>query len=188
MGVFGTAAPQVGSSAWAQILDGEGDFNAIDPANPQNWYATSASPVAINLCTQGTACNKSGFGLPVIGNTQVDNDGYGLTGTAPWILDPQNTANLIIGTCRVWRGPGDSSAWSTSNAISPMLDTVQNSFCDGNAQLSSLAASGSPTDAPGTEREDLRRYGRQGRRRSDRGRPYLCRIGQQYFQRHPSVE
>ena len=85
----------------------------------------------------------------MIGNTQVGDDGYGLTGTAPWILDPQNTANLIIVTCRVWRGPGDSSAWSASNAISPMLDTVQNSFCDGNAQLRSLAASGSPTDAPG---------------------------------------
>ncbi len=150
MGAFGTAAPQVGSSAWAQILDGEGDFNAIDPANPQNWYATSASPVDINLCTQGTACNKSGFGLPVIGNAQVGDDGYGLIGTAPWILDPQNTANMIIGTCRVWRGPAASGAWSASNAISPMLDTVQNSFCDGNAQLRSLAASGSPTDAPGT--------------------------------------
>jgi len=150
MGAFGTAAPQIGSNAWAQILDGEGDLNAIDPANPQNWYATSASPVDINLCTQGTACNKSGFGLPVIGNAQVGDDGYGLVGTAPWILDPQNTANMIIGTCRIWRGPAASEAWGASNAISPMLDTIQNAYCAGNAQIRSLAASGSPTDAPGT--------------------------------------
>ncbi|MGC1298165.1 MAG: hypothetical protein WA869_24310 [Alloacidobacterium sp.] len=151
MGAFGTAAPQTGSSTWAQILDGEGDVNAIDPANPQNWYATSAAPVDIDLCTQGSACNKAAFGSPVIGSAQVGNDSYGLTGIAPWILDPQNTANLIVGTCRVWRGPAaNGAAWSGSNALSPMLDTVQNPYCDGNAQLRSLAASGSPADAPGT--------------------------------------
>jgi archaellum component FlaF (FlaF/FlaG flagellin family) len=151
MGAFGTSAPQVGSGAWAQILDGEGDINAIDPANPQNWYATSAAPVSINACTQGAACNKAGFGSPVIGNAQVGNDGYGLTGFAPWILDPQNTANLIVGTCRVWRGPADNGAtWNSNNAISPILDTVQNTFCNGNAQLRTLAASGSPKDPAGT--------------------------------------
>ncbi len=151
MGAFGTAAPQAGSSTWAQILGGEGDVNAIDPANPQNWYATSAAPVDIDLCTQGSACNKAAFGSPVIGGAQVGNDSYGLTGIAPWILDPQNTANLIVGTCRVWRGPAaNGAAWSGSNALSPMLDTVQNPYCDGNAQLRSLAASGSPADAPGT--------------------------------------
>lgn len=150
MGAFGTAAPQVGSNGWAQILDGEGDANAIDPENPQNWYATSAAPVDINLCTQGTACNKAAFGTPVIGNAQVGDDGYGLTGIMPWILDPQNTANMIVGTCRVWRGPAASSAWNAGNAISPMLDNIQNPYCDGNAQLRSLAASGNPNDASGT--------------------------------------
>ena len=150
MGAFGTAAPQVGSTAWAQILDGEGDVNAIDPENPQNWYATSAAPVDINLCTQGTACDKAAFGTPAIGNAQVGDDGYGLTGIVPWILDPQNTANMIVGTCRVWRGPAASGAWNASNAISPMLDNIQNPYCDGNAQLRSLAASGSPNDTPGT--------------------------------------
>jgi hypothetical protein len=151
MGFFGTAAPQGTSSIWSQILDGEGDSNAIDPENPQNWYATSAAPVSINACTQGTACNKSSFGLPEIGNAQVGNDGFGLTGTAPWILDPQNSANMVIGTCRVWRGPAaNGSIWSSGNVLSPMLDTVQGPYCNGNAQIQSLAASGSPGDAPGT--------------------------------------
>jgi len=149
MGAFGTAAPQNGGSTWTQILDGEGDYNAIDPENPQNWYATSAAPVAINHCTQGTACNETAFGLPVIGNSQVGDDGYGLTETAPWILDPQNSANMVIGTCRVWRGSANGSAWSANNAISPMLDGIQNSYCSGNAQIRSLAASGTPGDAPG---------------------------------------
>lgn len=151
LGAFGTAASQTGSSAWAQVLDGEGDTNAIDPESPQNWYATSSTiPFAIHLCTQGAACDKAAFGLPIIGSAQVGNDDYGLTGIVPWILDPQNTANMIIGTCRVWRGPAaNGAAWSVSNAVSPMLDTVQNPFCDGNAQLRTLAASGSPNDPAG---------------------------------------
>ncbi|HYK37560.1 choice-of-anchor D domain-containing protein [Alloacidobacterium sp.] len=151
MGAFGTAAPQTGSSVWTQVLDGEGDTNAIDPENPQNWYATSAFPLSINLCTLGASCDKAAFGLPVIGSAQVGNDSYGLFGIVPWILDPQNTANMIVGTCRLWRGPAaNGAAWGASNAISPMLDNVQTPFCDGNAQLRSLAASGSPSDASGT--------------------------------------
>jgi hypothetical protein len=142
MGPFGTAAPGVGGNAWAQILDGEGDANAIDPENPQNWYATSAAHVSINLCPAGTACDKAGFGSPVIGNAQVENDGHGLTGTAAWILDPQNTANIIIGTCRVWRGAANGSGWTASNIMSPMLDMDQQPACNGNAQIRSLAASG----------------------------------------------
>ncbi len=149
MGEFGTAAAQNGVSAWEQILDGEGDYNAIDPENTQNWYATSAFPISINQCTQGTACNKAGFGSPVIGNAQVGDDGFGLTETAPWILDPQNSANIIVGTCRVWRGPADGIAWGAANVISSMLDSLQGPFCNGNAQIRSLAASGTPNDAPG---------------------------------------
>lgn len=150
MGAFGTAAPQSGSSTWAQILDGEGDGNAIDPVNPQNWYATSAAPVSINACAQGAACDKDGFGLPEIGNAQIADDGLGLVQAAPWILDPQNPANMIVGTCRVWRGPAaNGSAWNANNALSGMLDTIQNPFCEGNAPIEALAASGSPGDAPG---------------------------------------
>ncbi|WP_216840984.1 choice-of-anchor D domain-containing protein, partial [Acidobacterium sp. S8] len=150
MGAFGTAATSDGSNSWAQVLDGEGDANAIDSTNPENWYATSAAPVSINLCTQGTACDKAAFGSPVIGNAQVGNDGYGLTGIAPWILDPQNTANMIIGTCRVWRGPAaNGSVWNANNAISQPLDNIDNAFCNGNAQIRSIAASGSPADASG---------------------------------------
>lgn len=151
MGAFGTAAPQTGQSAWAQVLDGEGDLNAIDPENPQNWYATSASPVSINACDLGTECDTTAFGTPQIGNSQVSGDGYGLAYPAAWILDPQDSSQLILGTCRVWRGPAaNGTAWSAGNILSPMLDTVQQPFCDGNAQIRSLAASGSTKDAQST--------------------------------------
>jgi hypothetical protein len=157
LGALGTAAPQ-GSAAtpgspggWAQVLDGEGNYAAIDPAAVTNWYATSEFGVSINRCTEGAGCDTSGFGQPVIGSTQVSGDGGQQTIPAPWILDPQDTANVILGTCRVWRGPGTGgSGWSSGNLLSPMLDGIQGTFCDGNAEIRSLAASGNPTDSVGT--------------------------------------
>jgi hypothetical protein len=141
LGDLGTAAPSAasGATAWNQVLDGEGDVVAIDPANPQNWYATSESGVGINRCTEGASCTTAGFGNVVIGEAQVQDD-FESYGSAPWILDPQNTANLILGTCRVWRGPATGAGWSQSSLLSTMLDQDQGQFCDGNAQINFLAA------------------------------------------------
>jgi hypothetical protein len=141
LGDLGTAAPSAasGATAWNQVLDGEGDVVAIDPANPQNWYATSESGVGINRCTEGASCTTAGFGNVVIGEAQVQDD-FESYGSAPWILDPQNTANLILGTCRIWRGPATGVGWSQSNLVSNMLDKDQGQFCNGNAQISALAA------------------------------------------------
>jgi hypothetical protein len=141
LGDLGTAAPAgaSGATAWNQVLDGEGDVVAIDPENSQNWYATSQSGVGINRCTEGSSCNTAGFGNVAIGEAQVEND-FESFGSAPWILDPQNTANLILGTCRLWRGPATGAGWGQSNLISNMLDNDQGQFCDGNAQISTLAA------------------------------------------------
>jgi hypothetical protein len=137
LGDLGTAAPGP-TASWNQVLNGEGDGTAIDPSNPENWYATSEFGVGINRCTQGSACNQTGFGNVAIGESQVDNDFQ--TIPAPWILDPQNTANMILGTCRVWRGPATGIGWSQLNLLSSMLDDDQEPFCDGNAQIRSLAA------------------------------------------------
>lgn len=157
LGTLGTAAPQGAAAtpgspgAWAQVLDGEGNYAAIDPVEVTNWYATSEFGVSINRCTEGAGCDTAGFGQPVIGSTQVNGDGSQQTIPAPWILDPQNAANMILGTCRVWRGPGTGgSAWSSSNMLSAMLDGIQAPYCNGNAEIRSLAASGSAADPAGT--------------------------------------
>jgi hypothetical protein len=152
LGALGTAAPQAASgSAWPQALDGEGNYAAIDPAAPANWYATSLFGVGINRCIEGSGCDIAGFGEPVIGSTQVGGDGDLQTIPAPWILDPQNTANLILGTCRVWRGAATGgAAWTSNSLLSSMLDGIPGPFCNGNAEIRSLAASGSPTDPAGT--------------------------------------
>jgi hypothetical protein len=138
LGPLGTAAPEQSATVWNQILDGEGDGTAIDPVHPDNWYATSIFGVGINLCTQGNSCDIAAFGNPAIGEAQVGNDVQ--TIPAPWILDPQNTANVILGTCRVWRGSATGVGWSQNNLLSGMLDRDQRTFCEGNAEIRSLAA------------------------------------------------
>ena len=41
---------------------------------------------------------------------------------APFLVDPLDPTQLLIGTCRVWRGPANGIGWNASNAISPILD------------------------------------------------------------------
>ncbi|MBT9332181.1 choice-of-anchor D domain-containing protein [Paracidobacterium acidisoli] len=158
LGGLGTAATTTASNTWDQVLDGEGDSTAIDPSNPYNWYATSLFGVGINLCTHGSSCDTSGFPTqPVIGPAQVSptgdpnqSDAGQQTIPAPWILDPQNPANVILGTCRIWRGAASGSGWSVNSLLSSMLDGDGGPYCNGNAEIRSLAASGHITDAPGT--------------------------------------
>jgi hypothetical protein len=151
LGEMGTAAPGSTAGIWNQVLNGEGDETAIDPVNPANWYATSVFGVGVNRCTEGTNCNIAVFGSVAVGAAQVDNDQQSIA--APWILDPADTSNLILGTCRVWRGPASGTGWSKSNLLSGMLDGVQNGFCNGNAEIRSLAAA--PNSAGGSGAEQL---------------------------------
>lgn len=140
-GVNGSAAmTSSGQNAWPQLLSGEGGLTAIDPVNPDNWYATLGPYVAIGQCIQGVNCTAADF-APAIGATETDSDQALLF--TPYLLDPADSANMIVGTCRVWRGPvSGGDAWSTANAISPMLDGVAEPNCNGNALVRSLAAGG----------------------------------------------
>ncbi len=144
LGAFGTAALTGSGSTWTQVLAGEGDNNAMDPQNSQNWYATAApagSNPFIESCASGSGCTSASSWSAAIGSAQIANDVAGPA--VPWILDPQNTANIIIGTCRIWRGLANGQSWTQGNLLSNSLDTdQQTSDCNGNAQIRSLAASG----------------------------------------------
>ncbi|HEY5316056.1 MAG TPA: choice-of-anchor D domain-containing protein, partial [Pirellulales bacterium] len=74
--------------------------------------------------------------------------------TAPYLLDPSESANMIVGTCRVWRGAADGSGWSAANAISPMLDGRPEPNCNGNALIRSLAAGGANQQSGGGAQND----------------------------------
>ncbi|MBB5318569.1 choice-of-anchor D domain-containing protein [Tunturibacter empetritectus] len=144
LGANGTAATaSLGASSWPQLSTGEGGTVGIDQTNPSLWYVSTAAGVSIRQCSKGAACSSADFvGTPTIGPAQVDEDDSVID--APWLLDPALPSNILIGTCRVWRGPASGgSSWPSSNAISSLLAGPQGTSCvSTNPALRSLAAGG----------------------------------------------
>ncbi|HWA95577.1 MAG TPA: choice-of-anchor D domain-containing protein [Terracidiphilus sp.] len=145
LGVNGTAGVKATSSVveeWPQILDGEGGSVAIDPIDATRWFANSQAGVAIHLCAQSTDCTPSDFGsMPVVTEADVSNDGIAMSVPAAFLIDPLDHTNLLVATCRVWRGPTDGSSWSSANAISGFLDGLSGKLsCNGDALIRVLAA------------------------------------------------
>ncbi|WP_255462415.1 choice-of-anchor D domain-containing protein [Granulicella sp. WH15] len=149
LGANGTAGTgSAGTNPWTQLATGEGGTVAIDPADPSLWYLSTAAGVNIGRCANGAACTAGDFaGLATIGQAQVDNDTSETD--APWLLDPALTSNLIVGTCREWRGPAaNGSQWSSSDAISsPFGDSTASSCSSTLPLVRSLAAGGVTSDA-----------------------------------------
>jgi len=143
-GVKGNTAP---TGDWPQILSGDGGPVAIDPVTGTNWYVNNAAGVYIHLCSQATACNAASFGAsPAIDDADVGGDGLTMTHPAPFLVDPLDDTQLLIGTCRVWRGPATGAGWSAKNAVSQILDRgTGSSACNGDALIRSMAALALPS-------------------------------------------
>jgi hypothetical protein len=146
VGVKGTTGP---TEYWPEILRGEGGPVAIDPSDISNWYVNNQAGVSIYACSQLTPCTPAAFGTsPVVTDADVGGDGLTMTAPAPFLVDPFSDSQLLIGTCRVWRGPANGVNWSSANAISPFLDGVAgNSYCSGDALIRSMAAMALPISA-----------------------------------------
>ncbi|WP_255551010.1 choice-of-anchor D domain-containing protein [Granulicella sp. dw_53] len=144
LGVNGMAGTgSAGSSAWPQLSAGEGGVVAIDPANPMLWYGSTGAGVSVKACVSGSACTAADFtGAATIGVAQVGGDASLID--APWMLDPLAPEKMLVGTCRVWRGPAaDGGTWSSGSAISPKLAGATGSACMGSdAMVRSLGAGG----------------------------------------------
>ena len=149
LGANGTAASGTATAgAWPQISAGEGGAVAIDPANPQNWYVSTAAGVNVRYCDVGSACAAANFtGEPTIGYAQVEDDASLID--PPFLLDPMLPTNTVIGTCRVWRGPPQNGAnWPGAYAISTQMGGTANGVCGGtNAMVRALAAGGPASGA-----------------------------------------
>jgi len=151
LGANGTAATSAASSTstpWTQLSTGEGGTVAIDPGDPQRWYISTGAGVSIGQCSSGVNCAAADFaGTPTIGAAQTANDSSLID--APWLLDPALSSDILIGTCRVWRGPAAGGAsWSSSNAISKIFGGPQNAACGStNSMIRSLAAGGPASSA-----------------------------------------
>ncbi len=143
-GTQDNGSPKTGSatnsSTWQNALGGDGGFNAINPANPSEWFA--ANPyVTISKCELGTACNDSGFSEVVSSANLGGDQGAFYT---PYILDPQNAGEMLVGTCRVWRvSTGGAAPLELSNDF----DTLGTGVCTGGEiNLVNGLAAGGPKD------------------------------------------
>jgi hypothetical protein len=143
MGVNGAAGVKSSSvsAQWPQMLGGYGGPVAIDPANNSNWYVNDQAGVAIYRCSQASACTAANFGsAPAVSDADVNGDGYVMPLPAQFLVDPLDTTQLLVGTCRIWRGAA-AGGWNASNAVSPILDTGQTAgVCAGDALIRSMAA------------------------------------------------
>jgi hypothetical protein len=144
LGVNGTAGVKSTAATvdWPQILSGYGGPVAIDPIASNKWYVNNQSGVAIYACSQNSLCAPGDFGAnPVVTDADVGGDGYSMPTPAPFLVDPLDDTQLLVGTCRVWRGPADGIGWSASDAISPILDSGATGVqCNGDALIRSMAA------------------------------------------------
>jgi len=144
LGVNGAAGVKssIATADWPEILSGYGGPVVIDPADANAWYVNDQAGVAIYACSQLAPCTPADFGAsPVVTDADVGGDGDVMSTPAPFLVDPADPSQLLIGTCRMWRGPADGSNWSSANAISPILDSPSTSGpCQGDALIESLAA------------------------------------------------
>jgi len=128
---------------WIQLNAAESGAVAIDQGNGRNWLVQAGAGVTLHACTNGKLCTATDFsGSATIGYSQVSGDAS-LT-DPPALLDPALNTNVLVGTCRVWRGPEDGGGlWSTSNTISAPMGSTTHSPCNGSdATIRSLAAGG----------------------------------------------
>ncbi len=131
------------NSTWQNALGGDGGFTAINPATPSEWFAENPY-LTILKCELGTACNQNGF-FEVVSPANLGGD-QGAFYT-PYILDPQNANELLVGTCRVWR---ISTSGTAPLQLSNDFDTLGADACTGGEiNLVTALAAGGPASANG---------------------------------------
>jgi hypothetical protein len=135
-----------GNTSWTNVNAGDGGYNEINRASPAQWF-TSNTGVSIQRCALGVSCRAQDFsaGL-VVSSPTVGGDAAGLF--APFILDPQNSAELLVGTCRMWRGATDGTGFSV---LTDNFETGGTETCTGGeVNLVRAIAAGGPTDSDGS--------------------------------------
>jgi hypothetical protein len=136
-GVKGTAA----TADWPQILSGYGGPVAIDPADSSNWYVNNEPGVSIYACSQSAPCTPADFGAsPAVTNADVNLPAGAMPAPAAFEVDPLDSTQLLIGTCQLWRGPADGTAWTAGNAVTAVLDSGADGLCNGDALIRSISA------------------------------------------------
>ena len=132
------------NSSWWNVLGGDGGYNAIDPLAALNFYASNPDVPpggrGIQLCSIGVNCHTGDFDFVVTSSTLAGDDGAFYF---PFILDPGSATTMLVGTCRIWRGPRGGGSYT---ALSPNFDTLGTGGCLGDEvnQVRAIAAAGMP--------------------------------------------
>ena len=142
----GSPARTAAGVGWPEVNFGDGGYNAINPTLPNEWF-TAHTDVSIQRCTLGSTCSPANFSSVVTNATLSGDVGPFYT---PYMLDPQALAEMVVGTCRVWRGPsGGGAGWV---ALSNNFDTANGSACTADAQNQIQAiAAGGPITSNGSQ-------------------------------------
>jgi hypothetical protein len=152
-GSQGNGSPATASAAtslgWINVNGGDGGYNAIDPNTPLNWFVSNPDipPGGLNIqeCPIGVNCVEGDFSVVVDSASVGGDDGAFYV---PYVLDPQSTTSLLVGTCRVWRGPRLGGSYTL---LSPNFDTFGSGTCSGSEiNLVTSLAAGGPTDSNGS--------------------------------------
>jgi hypothetical protein len=136
--------------SWVNVDAGDNGFTAIDPANEDHWFIAtppnSLSGVNLFSCLNGVNCHSADFANSQVADSNaLDGDigPYDL----PFLLDPNNSSEVVLGTCRIWRG---SSVGGSFALLSPDFETGGTGSCSGDEiNLVRSIAAGGPTDANG---------------------------------------
>jgi hypothetical protein len=134
------------AGAWNQLSTGEGGTVAIDPVNPMNWYLSTGPGISIARCGYGIGCGLNDFAQPSIAAAQVDGDAAAIH--APWLLDPQAASQILLGTCRAWRGPAiGATAFGSSGMLSAPFADPSATACPASLPAVRSLAAGGPANA-----------------------------------------
>ena len=119
------------SMSWQNVNSGDGGFNAIDPTITTSWYTShpdvGGGQLAIEHCDLGINCHTQDFaGGLVISSYDLQGDDGAFY--FPFLLDPQASTEMLVGTCRVWQGPAQGG---TFNLLSNNFETGTGTTCLG---------------------------------------------------------
>lgn len=134
-------------TSWLNVLGGDGGFNAIDPNSGSSWFTSNPDggngSLAINNCSVGAACNQFSWNTVISSSDLLGDDGAFYF---PYILDPQSTTAILVGTCRVWRGPRLGGGFT---ALSDNFDGTGLGCTGGETNLVHGLDAGGPKDTNG---------------------------------------
>jgi hypothetical protein len=148
-GAAATQSAQANSS-WLAVFPGDTGNNQINPENADEWFVSSPpdllSGVNIFACESGFNCQTQDFqDDQVVSSSTVGGDSGAFYPS--FMLDPQDSAEMLVGTCRMWRG---SSTGAGFTLLSNNFETGGSGTCTGSeTNLVTSLAAGGPLDQNG---------------------------------------